>query len=156
MKTKILFSILIVSFSVFNLSAQEDDGKPSHSTTGKVFRLGIIGTTTSHVNAFINILNDPDREGVYREFEVVGAYAGGMPDNPASWDRVEKIKQFVVEKGINVYPTIEQLLEHIDGALLESVDGRCHLEQAKPVIKAGKPLFIDKPAATTLADADGN
>ena len=37
--------------------------------------------------------------------------------------------------------------------LLESVDGRPHLEQARPVFKARKPLFIDKPVAGTLADA---
>ena len=37
--------------------------------------------------------------------------------------------------------------------LLESVDGRPHLEQARPVFKARKPVFIDKPVAGTLADA---
>jgi len=37
--------------------------------------------------------------------------------------------------------------------LLESVDGRPHLEQARPVLKAGKPVFIDKPVAASLADA---
>jgi predicted dehydrogenase len=36
--------------------------------------------------------------------------------------------------------------------LLESVDGRPHLEQARPVIEAGKTLFIDKPIAASLAD----
>ena len=37
--------------------------------------------------------------------------------------------------------------------LLESVDGRPHLEQARPVFQARKPVFIDKPVAGTLADA---
>jgi hypothetical protein len=36
--------------------------------------------------------------------------------------------------------------------LLESVDGRPHLEQVKPVIRAHKPVFIDKPVAASLAD----
>src|SRR6185369_3026789 len=49
--------------------------------------------------------------------------------------------------------SIDELLPKVDAVLLESVDGRPHLEQAKPVIKAGKPLFIDKPVAGTLADA---
>src|SRR5262249_13613621 len=31
--------------------------------------------------------------------------------------------------------------------------GRPHLEQVKPVLKAGKPVFIDKPVAGSLADA---
>ena len=37
--------------------------------------------------------------------------------------------------------------------LLESVDGRPHLAQARPVFQARKPVFIDKPVAGTLADA---
>ena len=36
--------------------------------------------------------------------------------------------------------------------LLESVDGRPHFAQARPVIEAGKPLFIDKPLAGSLRD----
>lgn len=151
-KNTLIYAAIVLWFVSF-LPAQESGGESVSSASEKVFRLGIIGTTTSHVNAFVNILNDPGREGLYREFEIVGAYAGGMPDNPASWDRVGKIKQFVVDKGIKVHPTIEELLEEVDGILLESVDGRCHLEQARPVIKAGKSLFIDKPAAATLADA---
>ena len=41
----------------------------------------------------------------------------------------------------------------MDAVLLESVDGRVHLEQARQVIAAHKPLFIDKPLASTLEDA---
>jgi hypothetical protein len=37
--------------------------------------------------------------------------------------------------------------------MLESNDGRVHLEQAAPVLAAGKRLFIDKPMAASLADA---
>jgi hypothetical protein len=45
------------------------------------------------------------------------------------------------------------LLSKVDVVLLESLDGRVHLEQARPVIAAHKPLFIDKPLAATLEDA---
>jgi predicted dehydrogenase len=41
----------------------------------------------------------------------------------------------------------------VDVVLLESVDGRIHLQEATQVIKAGKPLFIDKPVAGSLVDA---
>ncbi len=36
--------------------------------------------------------------------------------------------------------------------MLTSVDGRVHLEQARPVIAAKKPLFIDKPMAASTKD----
>jgi predicted dehydrogenase len=41
----------------------------------------------------------------------------------------------------------------VDVVLLESVDGRPHLEQVRPVFAARKPVFIDKPLAGSLADA---
>ena len=41
----------------------------------------------------------------------------------------------------------------VDAVLLESVDGRVHLEQVKPVLAAHKPVFIDKPLAASYKDA---
>jgi len=55
--------------------------------------------------------------------------------------------------GIEIVDTIPKLLEKVEVVLLESVDGRIHLQEAIPVIKAGKPLFIDKPVAGSLTDA---
>ena len=45
------------------------------------------------------------------------------------------------------------LVLKVDVVLLESVDGRPHLEQVKPALEAKKPVFIDKPVAGSLADA---
>jgi predicted dehydrogenase len=119
---------------------------------GEPFRLGVIGTTTSHVPAFVKILNDPNVSEPCNGFRVIGAYPGGMPDNAGSWDRVRQYAGDLEKQGIKLHQTIESMLPEVDGILLESVDGRPHLEQAKPVINAGKPLFIDKPMAASLAD----
>jgi predicted dehydrogenase len=116
----------------------------------KVIRLGMIGLDTSHVIAFTRYLNDPKNETGCR---VVAGYPGGSPDFPASANRVEMFtKRLREEYGLEIVDSIEELCEKVDGILLESVDGRPHLEQARPVIAAGKPLFIDKPAADDLAD----
>jgi len=117
------------------------------------FRLGIIGTTTSHVPAFTKLFHAPDATAPIAGFRVVAAYPGGMPDNPSSWSRVEQYADELEKQGVKLFSTIEAMLPEVDGILLESVDGRPHLEQAKPVIAAGKPLFIDKPMAASLADA---
>ncbi len=119
---------------------------------GDPLRAGIIGTTTSHVKAFTQLMNDPKATGPLADVRVVAGVMGGMPDNPASWDRREGYAEFLRQKGCTIYDTVEQMLEHIDVVLLESVDGRPHLAQAKPVIAAGKPLFIDKPMAASLVD----
>ncbi len=54
---------------------------------------------------------------------------------------------------VEIVDSIDELLKKVDVVMLESVDGRPHLAQARPVIAAGKPLFIDKPMAASLADA---
>ena len=54
---------------------------------------------------------------------------------------------------MEIVDTIPKLLEKVDVVMLESVDGRIHLQEALPVIKAGKPLWIEKPVAGSLADA---
>jgi len=118
----------------------------------KVIRVGIIGTTTSHVPAFTKTINDPEAEGDLADVQVVAGFMGGVQDNPSSWDRREKYADFLRENGCTIYDTIEEMLPHVDAVLLEEVDGRPHLKWAKPVIEAGKPLFIDKPMAASLAD----
>ena len=55
--------------------------------------------------------------------------------------------------GIEIAGSIEDLLKKVDVVLLETNDGRPHLEQALAVMKSGKPLFIDKPIAASLPDA---
>ena len=117
-------------------------------------RIGIIGLDTSHVTAFTSRLNEPDNANHVPGGRVVAAFKGGSPDIPSSANRVDKFTKTLVEKyGVRIYPTIEQLCENVDAILLESVDGRPHLEQVKPVLAAGKPVFIDKPIAGTLKDA---
>jgi predicted dehydrogenase len=54
---------------------------------------------------------------------------------------------------VEIVNSIDELLKKVDVVLLETVDGRKHLEQALPVLKSGKRVFIDKPVAASLADA---
>jgi predicted dehydrogenase len=122
----------------------------SAQTEKEVVRLGMIGLDTSHVIAFTQIINNPKNN---YGCKVVAGYPGGSPDMPASADRVEKFTNQLRDKfGVEIVETIEQLCEKVDGVLLESVDGRPHLKQARPVIAAKKPLFVDKPVAASLAD----
>ena len=117
-------------------------------------RLGLIGLDTSHVIAFTKLINDPKAKDHVPGGKVVAAFAGGSRDIESSWSRVEGYtKQLQTEFGVKLVPTIAELCREVDAVLLESVDGRPHLEQARPVILAGKRLFIDKPVAGSLRDA---
>jgi hypothetical protein len=85
---------------------------------------------------------------------IVAAYRGGSPALPSSRDRIDNFtKQLQDKYGVEVVGSIAELCARVDGVLLTSVDGRVHLAQAREVIAARKPLFIDKPLASTLDDA---
>jgi predicted dehydrogenase len=123
---------------------------PAAQAQQKVFRIGIIGLDTSHVTAFTKFINDPAKNNGCK---VVAGYPGGSPDVESSASRVEKFTEELRDKyDMEIVDSIEELCQKVDGVLLESVDGRPHLKQAKPVIAAKKPLFIDKPMAGNLAD----
>ncbi|MGE5646306.1 MAG: Gfo/Idh/MocA family protein [Acidobacteriota bacterium] len=117
-------------------------------------RLGIIGTDTSHAVVFTKAFNDASAPGHIPGARVVAAYKGGSPDIESSIGRVEKFAEELRTKwNIEFVPDIPTLCSKVDAVLLESVDGRTHLAQAKQVIAARKPLFIDKPLAASLEDA---
>src|SRR5215218_4634174 len=116
-------------------------------------RIGIIGLDTSHVTAFTALINNEKNKDHVPGGKVVAAFKGGSPDVESSASRVDGYTKDLQEKfGVKIVPTIEELCKEVDAVLLESVDGRPHLEQARPVIKARKPMFIDKPVAGSLHD----
>jgi hypothetical protein len=142
---------LLILLPLAALAAAPSDAQVPNGA-GKVLRAGMIGLDTSHVIAFTKLFNDPKVSGDLAGLRIVAGYPGGT-DIPASRDRVEKFTQQLREMGIEIVSSIPALMEKVDVVLLESVDGRVHLEQARPVFEAKKPVFIDKPVAGSLADA---
>ena len=117
-------------------------------------RIGIVGLDTSHVIAFTKQFNDPDNSKYVRGGQIVAAYKGGSPDIASSADRIDGFTEKLVNDfGVTLYEDIPSLCQNVDAILLESVDGRKHLEQARPIFEAGLPVFIDKPVAGSLRDA---
>jgi hypothetical protein len=116
-------------------------------------RIGMIGLDTSHVTAFTKLFNDPADPNHVPGGRVVAGFKGGSPDIESSHTRVEGYTRELRQKwGVKIVDSIEALCAEVDVVMLESVDGRPHLEQARPVIQARKPLFIDKPMAGSLRD----
>lgn len=122
-------------------------------THGQNIRAGIIGLDTSHAVAFTKVLNASPQRPEVMGVRVVAAYAQGSKDIESSTSRVPEYSKTVQELGVELVPTIDALLEKVDVIFLETNDGRPHLEQLRPCLAAGKPVFIDKPIAGSLADA---
>lgn len=115
-------------------------------------RIGIIGLDTSHSVAFTKSLNATEPSAELKGFKVVAAYPKGSNDIETSVKRIPGYTEEVKNLGVEIVGSIDELLKKVDFVLLETNDGRPHLQQALPVIKAGKPMFVDKPVAASLAD----
>ncbi|MGO1509550.1 MAG: Gfo/Idh/MocA family oxidoreductase [Actinomycetales bacterium] len=105
-------------------------------------RIGFIGTENSHTDHFIRHLNSEGRHPGFQAAALVGG-------------RTERNEQLAVAGGIGVVVDApEDLLGRVDAAIISSRDGASHRAQSAPLLAAGMPVMVDKPLATTVADAD--
>lgn len=119
-----------------------------------MLRLGLIGLDSTHAVAFTQLINSGPASAGLPDARVVSTFRGGSPDFPKSVTRVNEItRQVTASVGAPPRASIADLLTEVDAVLLLSCDGRRHLPEARPVIAARKPLFIDKPLAPSHADA---
>jgi predicted dehydrogenase len=116
-------------------------------------RVGMIGLDTSHAVEFTKRFNDPADKNFIPGLKVVAAVKGGSPDIAESRTRMPGYAKTLQEKyGVKIVDDVDQLVKEVDVVMIESLDGRPHLKEAVPVINAGKPVFVDKPAAASLRD----
>ncbi|MEZ6045864.1 MAG: Gfo/Idh/MocA family oxidoreductase [Planctomycetaceae bacterium] len=135
--------LLLALFSQYGLTTESSAAEP--------IKVGIIGLDTSHVPSFTKTFNEDESEDV-AGFKVIAAYPKGSEDIESSASRIPKYTQEVQEMGVEIVQSIDELVEKVDVVMLETNDGRPHLEQVIPCLKAGKRTFIDKPIAASLAD----
>ncbi len=123
------------------------------SPADDMIRIGIIGLDTSHSPAFTEFFNSEKPDRAVKGFKVIAAYPKGSEDIPSSVATIPEYTKQVQQMGVEIVDSVRKLLKKVDAVLLETNDGRPHLEQAREVMKTRKPLFIDKPLAASLSDA---
>lgn len=116
-------------------------------------RIGLIGLDTSHAPAFAKLLNDATHPHHVTGGRIMAAFPGGSPDFALSWNRVEAFTAQVCAEDVAILNSPSEVTQNCDAVILTSVDGRVHLKQFEEIAPFGKPVFIDKPFATTSADA---
>jgi predicted dehydrogenase len=140
----ILFTSTIVLASLASVSHAQE----------RTIRVGLIGLDTSHAVAFTQLLNDPSRPDHVPGARVVAAFKQGSPDIEASATRIDKFTAELRDTWkVELVDSIDELVRRVDAVMLVSVDGRAHLAQARAVLAARKPLFIDKPFTASVKDA---
>jgi predicted dehydrogenase len=119
----------------------------------KAIRVGVIGLDTSHSVAFSKLLNGTSENAAINQCTVVCAYPHGSADIESSSSRIHGFTNDMKSMGVPIVDSIDELIKNVDAVLLETNDGRLHLEQVIPVLRSGKPVFVDKPIAGSLTDA---
>lgn len=147
---KMLASTALIGSVGLMLQPLSSIASTTFNQSNQIKKIGVIGLDTSHSEIFSRIINEGELKD--RGFRVVAAYAHGSKDIESALNMKQKIINAVKKMGIEIVDSIEELLTKVDYVLLESNDGKVHLEQSRPVFAAKKPVFIDKPLAATLKD----
>lgn len=139
-------SLLVLPGIVLGMAARAAAEAPAPP-----IRVGIIGLD-AHAVPWTQIITDPKTKPPVSDMKVVAAVPAFSRDIAFSADNIERNKQLMRGMGVELVDTVEAMLSKVDAVMLLSIDGRPHLEQARPVLAAKKPIFIDKPVAASLAD----
>jgi predicted dehydrogenase len=105
-------------------------------------RIGLIGLDSSHAEDFLRHFNLEGRHAGIR----ITALWGGEPE------RIEALRQLSGEA--IVAASIDDLVGSVDAVIVGDRHGDLHKEHALPAIEAGRPVFVDKPLANCLIDAE--
>ena len=119
----------------------------------KVVRVGVLGLDNYQAVAYAQLFNNPMASGDLAGLRVVAAYPVGSPEIEESTENLAKWKSQIGKYGVEMVDSVDELLKRVDAVMIMSLDGRTHLEQARPVLQAKKPLYIGRPLAASLADA---
>lgn len=106
-----------------------------------MYKIAILGCENSHANLFLNYIISDKK---YPDIEVVGVYS---EENEAAEKMSEKY-------GVPIASSYDDFVGELDGVIITARHGDNHYKYAKPYIKSGIPMFIDKPI--TISEADAN
>ena len=103
-------------------------------------KIAIIGCENSHANAFLKCIKENEK---YSDIEVIGVYS----------EETEAAKKLSDEYGVPVLESADAAVGKIDGLIITARHGGKHYQWAKPYMKSGIPMFIDKPITASEEDA---
>ncbi len=99
----------------------------------------ILGCENSHATTFLKLIET----GQYPEIEIVGIFS----DDLAAAQRLNE------RFNVPVLKEFDELKDSVDGAIITARHGDKHYKFAKPYIKKGRTLFIDKPITISEQEA---
>ena len=126
---------------------------PLAASAQEPVRVGVVGLDNYQAVAYTQLFNSPKAEGDLAGLKVTAAVPLGSPDIEESVENLPKWHAQIQKFGVEIVDSIDEVLKRCDVVMIMSLDGRTHLAQATPVLKAGKRLYIGRPLAASLPDA---
>lgn len=107
-----------------------------------MLRVGLIDIDTTHPWAIANYVNATGRASVV-----------AISDQGVTWPR-SHVQEFARRLGgeVRVYNAPKDFIGEVDAALFCGTRYDRRLEQVRPWLEAGKPVYLDKPAVGTLGE----
>ncbi len=103
-----------------------------------MYKVAILGCENSHANSFIKHI----QENV-DDIEILGVYS----------HEEEAMQKLHDEFGVYMMKSYDEFVEEADSIIVNARHGDNHYKYAKPYIKKGIPMFIDKPITVSEEDA---
>lgn len=129
-----------------------NDARSMFLSEPKTIRVGVIGLSV-HSADFTEIMNAGQNDPMFAGCKVVALHhPKGNEDVEFSPEQLSQFTNTVQKNGVELVSSTAELLEKSDAIMLLTNDGRPHREQILPVLKAGKPVFVDKPIAESLSN----
>ena len=124
-------------------------------------KVGILGLDNYQSIEHAAFFNNPKAEENLSGLRVSVVYPVTSPDYPKSAESTQmwlghlqnQYKGDPNFKPIEIVNSMDEFLARCDGVMIWTLDGTRHLEQAKAVIKSGKPFFIGRPVAAEAKHA---
>jgi len=138
---------------VLPLAAFTADPIAGSSKQSGPVRVGILGFDSYQALAFTQLFHKPPADNpMLGGLQVVAAWPGGSPDIEKTLTDIERWKPRLIDQGVKIVDTIDEVLARSDAIIVMSVDGRAHLEPTRRALRAKKPVYIGRPMAASLED----
>ncbi|MCE5270581.1 hypothetical protein LLH00_04785 [bacterium] len=130
-----------LSAGAVEAGSQPESFSAAHPS-GRPLRLGLVQLDTSHPDSISAALKERT------DIQIAAVFDRGLVYGP------ERTAAYAADNGVkHVCKTLEEMVPLVDVAMVLGVDWDNHVSDAEPFIRAGVPVFIDKPVVGCEADA---
>jgi predicted dehydrogenase len=144
----------VVSFGIELPKSSFADEPATAEAASPPIKVGILGMDNYQCVAFMQLWHQQETPENLAGLRIVAAYPGEpSPRIEKSADNLQKWIERAVKNDVKIVASPAELLPLVDAVILMSTDATHHLEEVRPVLAAGKPVYIGRPMVTSLVDA---